>query len=126
MCNVRTGVTLHVTHHTLHKRSLAPMIGPLAQLVEQGTLNPKVDGSKPSRPTFSISGLLLGASGETGKRAGLRSLSRKGWRFNSSLAHRNGSSLRGSSSAVEHHVANVRVAGSIPVSRSIVQPRSKG
>src|SRR3989338_7038816 len=26
--------------------------GPLAQLVEQGTLNPKVDGSSPSRPTI--------------------------------------------------------------------------
>jgi hypothetical protein len=25
--------------------------GPLAQLVEQGTLNPKVEGSNPSRPT---------------------------------------------------------------------------
>src|ERR671938_393308 len=25
--------------------------GPLAQLVEQGTLNPKVEGSSPSRPT---------------------------------------------------------------------------
>ena len=27
-------------------------IGPLAQLVEQGTLNPKVEGSIPSRPTI--------------------------------------------------------------------------
>src|SRR5688500_15791221 len=27
-------------------------LGPLAQLVEQGTLNPKVEGSIPSRPTF--------------------------------------------------------------------------
>src|SRR5580704_1291070 len=27
--------------------------GPLAQLVEQGTLNPKVEGSNPSRPTHS-------------------------------------------------------------------------
>src|SRR5687768_13699104 len=26
-------------------------LGPLAQLVEQGTLNPKVEGSIPSRPT---------------------------------------------------------------------------
>jgi hypothetical protein len=29
--------------------------GPLAQLVEQGTLNPKVEGSNPSRPTFRTS-----------------------------------------------------------------------
>ena len=29
--------------------------GPLAQLVEQGTLNPKVEGSSPSRPTLSRS-----------------------------------------------------------------------
>src|SRR6187551_2943073 len=28
-----------------------PPRGPLAQLVEQGTLNPKVEGSNPSRPT---------------------------------------------------------------------------
>jgi hypothetical protein len=27
--------------------------GPLAQLVEQGTLNPKVEGSSPSRPTLT-------------------------------------------------------------------------
>src|SRR5204863_4044806 len=29
----------------------APALGPLAQLVEQGTLNPKVAGSIPARPT---------------------------------------------------------------------------
>ena len=29
----------------------AAALGPLAQLVEQGTLNPKVEGSIPSRPT---------------------------------------------------------------------------
>jgi hypothetical protein len=29
-----------------------PLSGPLAQLVEQGTLNPKVEGSNPSRPTM--------------------------------------------------------------------------
>ena len=29
-------------------------IGPLAQLVEQGTLNPKVGGSIPPRPTNKI------------------------------------------------------------------------
>ena len=28
-------------------------LGPLAQLVEQGTLNPKVIGSNPIRPTMS-------------------------------------------------------------------------
>ena len=31
--------------------------GPLAQLVEQGTLNPKVEGSNPSRPTRIAAGL---------------------------------------------------------------------
>ena len=31
----------------------SPADGPLAQLVEQGTLNPKVEGSNPSRPTFN-------------------------------------------------------------------------
>ena len=30
------------------------MIGPLAQLVEQWTLNPFVEGSTPSRPTISL------------------------------------------------------------------------
>ena len=29
-------------------------LGPLAQLVEQGTLNPKVEGSNPSRPTLVL------------------------------------------------------------------------
>ena len=50
------------------------MFGPLAQLVEQGTLNPKVDGSSPSRPiVLSITGRMaeledataLGAVGAT-------------------------------------------------------------
>ena len=31
-------------------RATLPCPGPLAQLVEQGTLNPKVEGSNPSRP----------------------------------------------------------------------------
>ncbi len=29
-----------------------PILGPLAQLAEQGTLNPKVVGSTPTRPTI--------------------------------------------------------------------------
>ena len=33
--------------------TLRVRLGPLAQLVEQGTLNPKVAGSIPARPTFS-------------------------------------------------------------------------
>ncbi len=45
--------------------------GPLAQLVEQLTLNQLVVGSTPTRPTISR---LEGESGETGRRAGLRSL----------------------------------------------------
>ena len=45
--------------------------GPLAQLVEQLTLNQLVVGSNPTRPTISRFG---GESGETGRRAGLRSL----------------------------------------------------
>src|SRR6266576_3152542 len=49
----------------------APALGPLAQLVEQGTLNPKVAGSIPARPTASQSSA-RGAdrwkgSGETGR-----------------------------------------------------------
>ena len=47
--------------------------GPLAQLAEQGTLNPKVEGSKPSRPMLFYRGrvakladaMALGAIGET-------------------------------------------------------------
>src|SRR6187200_2541302 len=39
---------------TGHRRRSAALsfrlLGPLAQLVEQGTLNPKVEGSNPSRP----------------------------------------------------------------------------
>ena len=31
----------------------AALSGPLAQLVEQGTLNPKVEGSNPSRPILN-------------------------------------------------------------------------
>ena len=30
--------------------------GPVAQLVEQGTFNPKVAGSIPARPIFSLGG----------------------------------------------------------------------
>ena len=37
---------------TLTPATLVSRLGPLAQLVEQGTLNPKVEGSNPSRPTF--------------------------------------------------------------------------
>jgi hypothetical protein len=33
------------------RRLSLTVLGPLAQLVEQGTLNPKVEGSIPSRPT---------------------------------------------------------------------------
>ena len=46
--------------------------GPLAQLVEQLTLNQLVVGSTPTRPTISHPG--AGESGETGRRASLRSL----------------------------------------------------
>gem|GEM_PF-6803840 len=34
-----------------HMKENCFMFGPLAQLVEQGTLNPKVRGSSPRRPT---------------------------------------------------------------------------
>ncbi|MDF2696268.1 MAG: hypothetical protein K0S65_4651, partial [Labilithrix sp.] len=40
----------------------SPADGPLAQLVEQGTLNPKVEGSNPSRPTSSAYFRLTGAA----------------------------------------------------------------
>ena len=33
--------------------------GPLAQLVEQGTLNPKVEGSNPSRPIPGLPGMRI-------------------------------------------------------------------
>ncbi len=90
--------------------------GPLAHLVEQLSLKQRVTGSIPVRPTsftapvqedgmISDGHAVYGyptdrrrgqrASGETGRRAGLRSLSRKGWRFNSSLAQRQrGAGLR--------------------------------
>ena len=35
--------------------------GPLAQVVEQGTLNPKVGGSNPSRPTRNTKDLRMKA-----------------------------------------------------------------
>ncbi len=37
--------------HECEATMAAAFAGPLAQLVEQGTLNPKVEGSNPSRPT---------------------------------------------------------------------------
>jgi hypothetical protein len=47
----------------------SPADGPLAQLVEQGTLNPKVEGSNPSRP-ISFAGIpAVGA-----KRGGARTV----------------------------------------------------
>ncbi len=81
--------------------------GPLAQLVEQVTLNHKVVGSIPSRPTSSCihfrfvpewpvpvisrdanpCQLTLWASGGIGRRAGLRIQYRKMCGFNSRLAH---------------------------------------
>ena len=55
-------------------------LGPLAQLVEQGTLNPKVEGSNPSRPIaktlltrgfFSLRGMARrGGGNEWGNRPG--------------------------------------------------------
>src|SRR5262245_46209501 len=50
--------------------------GPLAQLVEQGTLNPKVEGSNPSRPIYEcpakrlISGRGEAAGGHVGATQG--------------------------------------------------------
>lgn len=40
----------------LQKRGKSELLGPLAQLVEQGTFNPKVVGSTPTRPIPSNSG----------------------------------------------------------------------
>ena len=51
---------------------------PIAQLVEQVTLNHWVAGSIPARRNLTVRGY-----GETGRRAGFRILSRKGWGFNS-------------------------------------------
>jgi hypothetical protein len=41
---------LPTTERTFTRRYDTRLLGPLAQLVEQGTLNPKVEGSNPSRP----------------------------------------------------------------------------
>ncbi len=48
--------------------------GPLAQLAEQLTLNQRVPGSSPGRPTTGIDGFrrIRCESGETGRRAGFR------------------------------------------------------
>lgn len=45
--------------------------GPLAQLVEQLTLNQRVVGSKPTRPTIFLCHFFC-ESGEIGRRAGFR------------------------------------------------------
>jgi hypothetical protein len=45
----------------------SPADGPLAQLVEQGTLNPKVEGSNPSRPTFHAPAPAPGALSRLGR-----------------------------------------------------------
>src|SRR5207253_3176014 len=44
------GEDLHLGEATMAGRCVR-LLGPLAQLVEQGTLNPKVAGSIPARPT---------------------------------------------------------------------------
>ena len=41
-----------VFNKTMHRSNYVFKDGPLAQLVEQGTLNPKVIGSNPIRPTI--------------------------------------------------------------------------
>src|SRR4030095_7715090 len=52
-----------------------PVPGPLAQLVEQGTLNPKVEGSNPSRPIRgALGGLGYGVSVPVDAEPG-----RRGW-----------------------------------------------
>src|SRR5918998_5568102 len=52
---------------TVFSRLYSPAAGPLAQLVEQGTLNPKVEGSNPSRPIAQRSPR-SGREGGLGKR----------------------------------------------------------
>ena len=66
------------------------------------------------------------ARGETGKRAGFRILSRKGWGFNSLRAQRIGLFHRGCSSVVEHLVANEDVVGSSPITRFTFRERCYG
>ena len=63
--------------------------GSLAQSVEQLPLKEKVTGSIPVRPNDLDDSIFVmdRADGGTGRRAGFRILSRKGWRFNSSSAH---------------------------------------
>jgi hypothetical protein len=50
--NAEHRTTAHPSEHRMIYTPQPP--GPLAQLVEQGTLNPKVEGSNPSRPTYSF------------------------------------------------------------------------
>ena len=68
-------------------RALIQKTAPIAQLAEQGTLNAEVEGSIPSGRTGEIAAVrvaeIAGGYGGTGRRAGLRILSRKGWGFNS-------------------------------------------
>ena len=46
--------------------------GPLAQLVEQGTLNPKVEGSNPSRPISESPYAFSASSAEAGSGQGAK------------------------------------------------------
>src|SRR4051794_26972209 len=41
-----------------HPESVTPQRGPVAQLVEQGTFNPKVAGSSPARPIGMMAWML--------------------------------------------------------------------
>ncbi len=56
-----------------------PILGPLAQLAEQGTLNPKVVGSTPTRPTIQQRSILgtwvTDYTGDIGNSFGIKGLS---------------------------------------------------
>ena len=87
------------------------MVG-VAQLVERRVVAPAVAGSSPvSHPT------LIGGSGGTGRRAGLR-IQCPQWRVGSTPTSRT-TQRAGVAQLVERNLAKVEVAGSSPVARSI-------
>gem|GEM_PF-2732375 len=76
-------------------------LGPLAQLVEQQTLNLRVEGSIPSRLSEEVDLFTINVRKD-------RTFCKKGLYF------------RGNSSVVERDLAKVDVAGPTPVSRSML------
>lgn len=89
----------------------------VAQLVEQRSPKPQVEGSSPSAPAIS-------RGGGTGRHAILRGWWAKAYRSSSLLL----GTIRGSSSVVERLLAKEKVVGSSPIFRSkkIFSPVRRG